>query len=131
MSGERHIELLSEEQIFGKIRKPSEIEVGMLQMHILWMLTRKSMHGYELMKNLNAIKSTKVTQGTLYPTLQKLEEYELIKRENLERRIMYNITRKGKKVMNDASIDFCRTFYGLFQDFVCGKCVGHVKGEKQ
>ena len=64
MSGNRHI---------------GYIDLGILQMQILWLLNRKDTHGYELMKNLNEIKNTKITQGTLYPALQRLEELNLIK----------------------------------------------------
>lgn len=129
MSIERHISVLphrdappSEKEIFGE-RKFSEIELGLLQMQILWILSHKSTHGYELMKILNEIKKTKITQGTLYPTLQTLEERELIKRHEEDRRAVYNITFKGRKVMNETCMDFSRTFFGIFQSFVCQKCL--------
>ncbi|HLC76653.1 MAG TPA: hypothetical protein VJH04_00445, partial [archaeon] len=41
----------SSEEIFGE-RKFSEIELGMLQMQVLWVLSKKSTHGYDLMKIL-------------------------------------------------------------------------------
>ena len=127
MSIERHIAPHrnappSAEEIFGG-RGFSEIELGLLQMQILWLLSRKSTHGYDLMKLLNNIKKTKITQGTLYPTLQSLEGRELIKRHDEDRRSIYNITLKGRKVMNETCMDFSRTFFGIFQNFVCEKCV--------
>ncbi len=129
MSVERHIAPHggappSPEEIFGQ-RKFSEIELGMLQMQVLWALSRKSTHGYDLMKVLNEIKKTKITQGTLYPTLQALEERELIKKHEDERKSVYSITAKGRKVMNESCLDFSRTFFGIFQNYVCEKCVGH------
>ena len=114
----------SPEEIFGE-RKFSEIELGMLQMQVLWVLSKKSTHGYDLMKILNEIKKTKITQGTLYPTLQALEERELIKSHEDDRKIVYHITAKGRKTMNEACVDFSRTFFGIFQNYVCEKCVGH------
>ena len=114
----------SPEEIFGE-RKFSEIELGILQMQVLWILSRKSTHGYDLMKILNDIKKTKVAQGTLYPTLQALEERELIKKHEEDRKSVYNITAKGRKVMNESCLDFSRTFFGIFQNYVCEKCVGH------
>lgn len=129
MSIERHSSILphrdappSPEEIFGE-REFSEIELGLLQMQVLWILSRKSTHGYELMKILNNIKKTKITQGTLYPTLQSLEKRELIKRHDLDRKSVYSITAKGKKVMNETCLDFSRTFFGIFQNYVCEKCV--------
>ena len=113
----------SESEIFGE-RKFSEIELGMLQMQILWAVSKKPTHGYELMKVLNEIKKTKVTQGTLYPTLQVLEGRGLIKKHDEDRKTVYNITHRGKKVMSEACLDFSKTFFGIFQSVVCEKCLG-------
>ena len=102
--------------------KVSEIELGMLQMQILWLLSRQSMHGYYLMRALTALKSTEITQGTLYPTLKRLQQLGLIKCKNDDRRIMNSMTAKGKRVMNEACLDFVKTFYGIFHDYACRKC---------
>ena len=102
----------------------SEIELGILQMQVLWLLSRKSTHGYDLMKNLNALKKTKVTQGTLYPTMQRLEELGMVKREERQRKVVYHLTTKGRAVMTNACNDFSRTFFGIFNDFVCNRCHG-------
>ncbi|MCX6815258.1 MAG: PadR family transcriptional regulator [Candidatus Aenigmarchaeota archaeon] len=131
MSEDRHIIRIvphrkappSSEEIFGK-RPQSEMELGMLQMQILWFLNRKPAHGYEIMETLNKIKTTKITQGTLYPTLQRLEELMLVKGKKDDRKIVYTITQEGRKVMNNVCNDFTRTFFGIFQDYVCHKCVG-------
>jgi len=129
MSVSKHIKADTKPGVMelAKERKPSEIELGMLQMQILWILSRKSTHGYEIMKSLSALKGTKITQGTLYPTLQRLENLGLIKRKEEDRRIDYHISGKGRKIMEQACLDFTRTFFGVFQDFVCGKCVSRVK----
>ena len=110
------------EEIFGE-HEFSDVELGMLQMQILWLISHKPCHGYELMKDLETIKKTKVGHGTLYPALQKMEKQKLIKGVEEETRIVYNITEKGKRVMGDACADFSKTFFGIFQDFVCNKCV--------
>lgn len=112
------------EEIFGRKEK-SAIEVGMLQMQILWLLDRKPTHGYEIMDILNRIKSTKVTQGTLYPALKNLRKHGYIKGQKDGDKIIYQTTAEGKKTLNNACLDFTRTFFGIFQDFVCHKCVGH------
>ena len=112
----------TEADIFGE-RKFSELELGMLQTQILWILTKRPMHGYELMKELNVVKKTKIAQGTLYPTLQKLEDNGFVKRNEQERKIVYTTTARGRKIMNEVCWDFCRTFFGIFHDFVCERCV--------
>jgi DNA-binding PadR family transcriptional regulator len=103
-------------------RGKSEIELGLLQMQVLWLLSRKPTHGYELMKDLNLLKKTRITQGTLYPTMQRLEELGMVRREAGERKIVYHLTPKGKQVMADGCRDFSRTFFGIFNDFVCNHC---------
>ncbi len=123
-------------EIFGE-HKFSEIDVGLLQMQILWILNHKTTHGYELMKILGNIKKTKITQGTLYPALRSLEDRGLVKckDQDQDRRINYEITKEGRKVMNDTCMDFSRTFFGIFQSFVCEKCLGpdhaHKNDNKQ
>ena len=99
----------------------SEIELGLLQMQILWLLKRPS-HGYALMKALNELKQTKITQGTLYPALQRLEELKLVARKRAGRRHVWHLTEKGKKTMKRACAEFCATFHGIFRDFMCGRC---------
>lgn len=90
-------------------------------MQVLWLL-KKPAHGYELMKKLNILKKTKITQGTLYPTLQRLEELKLIASTMQGVKKIYHLTRRGKRVMKYSCLDFCRTFHGIFEDFVCKTC---------
>ncbi len=122
-----------EEEIFGARRPVSEMELGLLQMQILWLLNRRSTHGYDIMATLNKIKTTKITQGTLYPTLQRLEELKLVKPEVQDRRKIYHVTAEGRKTMNEVCLDFTHTFFGIFKDFVCNKCLdhNHEHGEKR
>lgn len=106
-----------------EITKLSEIELGLLQTQILWLLSRKSVHGYELMKTLTTLRGSRMTQGTLYPTMQRLEELGLVEREALqERKIIYHVTGRGKQVMNDTCLAFVKTFYGIFHDYACERC---------
>jgi len=82
------------------------------------------MHGYEMMKKLNRIKTSKIEQGTLYPALQKLEEYNLIRIKEIGERgkKTYELTREGKEVMIRSCEEFSRTFSGIFIDFFCKSC---------
>ncbi len=135
MSVDRHITAEHDDYIKwpSAVGTGSEIELGILQMQILWLLSRKSTHGYELMKLLSILKGTAITQGTLYPTLKRLEELEMIKRAEKDRRVIYHITAKGRKTMNDSCLEFVKTFYGIFHDFACESCTfyGEHKSDKK
>ncbi len=103
-------------------------DLGPLQMQILWILGREPMHGYEMMKKLNRIKTSKIEQGTLYPALQKLEGYDLIKIKEVggRGRKTYELTGEGKEVMVQSCKEFSRTFSGIFIDFFCKSCKEEV-----
>jgi DNA-binding MarR family transcriptional regulator len=124
----------TKEEIFGS-SNISEIELGLLQMQILWILKRKSSHGYEMMKMLSELKNTRITQGTLYPTMKRLEELSYVSRKEEDRKVVYTITKEGKKTLDNACSSFTRTFFGIFHDYVCGKCVSrdivNIKGVKK
>lgn len=121
----------TEEELFGDVKTLGEIDLGLLQMQVLWLLSNQSTHGYELMKKLTEMKKKRITQGTLYPTLQRLEELGYIRREEQDRKVVYHVTEKGNKVMNDTCVDFIRTFFGIIHDFACMKCLGMDKLEKK
>ena len=86
-------------------------DLGILQMQILWLLENQPIHGYELMKRLNAIKKTKITQGTLYPTMQRLVSLKYIVAKAEGNRKVYSLTAKGKAKMTSA----CEEFVGMFK----------------
>ena len=44
------------------------------------------------------------------------------KRKKSGRKRIYHLTTKGKKTMKESCVDFCRTFHGIFENFVCEKC---------
>jgi PadR family transcriptional regulator PadR len=107
-----------------EIHNSKDIELGILQMQILWLLGREPTHGYDLMKRLNKIKASKIEQGTLYPALQRLEENDLIKVKKTGQRgkKTYELTKRGKEMMIRTCEEFSKTFSGIFMDFVCKSC---------
>ena len=104
------------------VHRYSDIDLGMLQMQVLWLLGRKPGHGYELIKQLNAIKSTKVTAGVLYHVLARLEKLRLITARTAGRKRIYHLTPAGRRVMTRSCTEFCRTFEGIFKQYVCERC---------
>lgn len=105
-------------------RGRQKLELGVLQMQILWLLNKKPVHGYELMHKLSEIKNARITQGTLYPALERLEEMRLISgkrsKERADRgKIVYSLTESGLREMGRNCKEFCLIFSGVFNDFYC------------
>jgi len=87
-------------------RWKDQMQKGYLKMAILFVLTRKPLHGYEIMKNINkwTFGIITPTAGGIYPTLRELEKRGLIRGEWIpeERRRIYRITSRGKEVFKEA-----------------------------
>ena len=106
------------------------VDLGVLQMQILWLLNKKPDHGYALLRELRKIKRSKLTQGTLYPALAALEKMRFIKahKSGSRGKKTYSVTSKGKKAMLQACGEFVTIFSGIFGDFYCKKsCGGRAK----
>ena len=101
-----------------------QADLGVLQMQILWLLGKKPSHGYDLMKQLSEIKRTKITQGTLYPTVAKLQKRGLVtaKTEGKRGKKTYSLTPEGKKLMADNCREFVTIFSGIISDYRCSGC---------
>jgi len=78
----------------------------MLSTFLLWMISKKPMHGYELIKKIEEDGGFKVvTASRLYPILKSLTKNGLIVRENElnGRRVrkVYHITGKGQLALKN------------------------------
>lgn len=76
---------------------------GFIKSAILHLLKEKSMHGYQIMKELESRSDGlySASAGTIYPALQELLEKELINLESdLEKKI-YFITEDGKERLKE------------------------------
>lgn len=73
--------------------------VGEVRLAILSLLSDGPKNGYELMKELEARSggSYRMSAGTLYPTLQQLEDEGLIRPEPKDGKKLYQLTDLGKK----------------------------------
>ncbi len=82
--------------VFG--RKLSPIELL-----ILLQLKKKSMYGYEIIKELKKIFEGvwEPKTGTIYPALRRLETRGLIKTELKDEREHYLLTKEGEEVMRE------------------------------
>ncbi len=78
-------------------------ESGDMKYVILKLLRDKPMHGYEVMKALEEQTHGcyKPSPGTVYPTLQWLEDEGLVKSEEVEGKKVYGITEAGRAFLEE------------------------------
>jgi DNA-binding PadR family transcriptional regulator len=72
---------------------------------ILRLLRDKPRHGYEVMKELEERLHGcySPSPGTVYPTLQWLEDEELVRAEEVDGKKVYHITDAGRKFLDEHS----------------------------
>lgn len=89
---------------------------GMLSFFILWLLSKKSMHGQEIAEEVAKRKGVKPSPGTLYPALNELEKRKLIKGVKKGRTITYSLTDNGRKSIEKSMDYFCKAFGEIFKN---------------
>ncbi len=88
---------------------------GMLGFLILFMLSKKRMHGQEIADEIEKRKGCRPSPGTIYPALKSLKEDGFIKEKKSGKTISYGLTEEGKRALKVAKQRFVRTFVGLFE----------------
>ncbi|MBX4212011.1 PadR family transcriptional regulator [Candidatus Pacearchaeota archaeon] len=83
---------------------------GMLSFLILFLVSKKPMHGQEIADELERRKGDRPSPGTIYPALKSLKESGLIQEKKEGKTIIYTITQEGKESLKIAKQKFCRTF---------------------
>jgi DNA-binding PadR family transcriptional regulator len=88
---------------------------GMLGFLILFLLSKKPMHGQELADEIARRKGEKPSPGTIYPALKNLREMGFIVEEEKEgKAIVYSLTQRGKNALKIAKRRFVKTFLDIF-----------------
>ncbi|MBI4210608.1 MAG: PadR family transcriptional regulator [Candidatus Diapherotrites archaeon] len=87
---------------------------GMLSFLMLFLLSKKSMHGQEIADELEKRKGERPSPGTIYPALKGLKETGFVSERKEGKTIMYSLTAEGRKALKASKEKFCRTFIGLF-----------------
>lgn len=87
---------------------------GFLSFLILFLLSKKSMNGQEISRELERRKGDKPSPGTIYPALKSLKDHSLIKEQKDGKTIVYTLTDEGKKVLKISKQQFIRTFTDIF-----------------
>ena len=90
---------------------------GMLGFLILFLLSKKHMHGQELAIEIaNRKGEKKLSPGTIYPALKSLRDMGFISEEKEGKSIVYSLTVKGENALKVAKKKFVKTFFGVFQE---------------
>jgi PadR family transcriptional regulator, regulatory protein PadR len=87
---------------------------GMLGFLILFLLSKKPMHGQELAEDIAQRKGDRPSPGTIYPALKSLREAGFISEEKEGKIIVYTLTERGKQALRIAKRKFTRTFLGIY-----------------
>ncbi|MEK6914915.1 MAG: PadR family transcriptional regulator [Nanoarchaeota archaeon] len=87
---------------------------GFLSFLILFMLSKREMHGQEIALEIEKRKGCKPSPGTIYPALKQLKENKFIKENKKGKIISYSLTNEGKKEFDKAKMQFCKTFSDIF-----------------
>lgn len=89
---------------------------GMLSFQILYLLSKKHMHGEELAKELEKRRGEKPKAGTIYPALKDLNERGLISGEKDGKIIVYSLTAEGESAVTQAKAYFCKCFGEIIRE---------------
>lgn len=83
---------------------------GELRLALLSLLAEGPKHGYELMKQLEARSGGlyRASAGSVYPTLQQLEDEGLARSESRDGKRVYQLTDEGEQVVADEERDIRR-----------------------
>lgn len=76
---------------------------GDIKFMLLGLLAEQPQHGYELIKELEARRGgfRRPSPGSVYPTLQMLEEGGFLTSEEVEGKRVYTITESGRQLLSD------------------------------
>jgi DNA-binding PadR family transcriptional regulator len=76
---------------------------GQLRLYLLALLEQRPMHGYEVITALSDRfgGTYRPSAGTIYPRLAQLEEDELVRRTDAERRSTYELTEAGLRELDE------------------------------
>src|SRR6476661_3505832 len=101
-------------------------QFGELRLAVLSLLEEKPQHGYQIMKEMEERSGGlyRGSAGSIYPTLQQLEDEGLIGSGRQEGRRVYRITPAGRKVLGNDPEAVRRIWERAEQWEDLGSCIG-------
>ena len=87
---------------------------GMLSFLILFILSKKPMHGQEIADEIGKRKGMRPSPGTIYPALKALKAHGLIRERRDGKNIVYSLTPEGEAGFRAAKQHFVRVFRDVF-----------------
>lgn len=88
---------------------------GLLSFLILFLLSKKPLHGQGIAEEIGKRKGTKPSPGTIYPALKSLKKMGLIEEQKKGKTIVYHLTKSGEKELEIAKQNFCQAFMDIFK----------------
>jgi DNA-binding PadR family transcriptional regulator len=109
---------------------------GEVRIALLSLLAESPAHGYELMSRLEKKcgGSYRASAGTVYPTLQQLEDEGLVRSDSDGGKKVYSVTAAGTREVSDRAQEIADMWrrtgamgeWGVFQDPEAGEILGPV-----
>jgi len=90
---------------------------GLLSFSLLWLLTKGDKYGQELADDLERMRGSRPTPGTLYPALNELEKAALVETRQEGRKKVYSLTESGREGAVKACEYFCQCYGDIFKEF--------------
>ncbi len=89
---------------------------GMLGFLILFLVSKKPMHGKEIADEITKRKGEKPSPGTLYPAIKNLREAGFLDEKKEGKAITYTLTPSGKKPLLLQKESFVKYSWEFFHD---------------
>ena len=88
---------------------------GDVRSAVLALLAEEPMHGYQIIQEIDRRSGGgwKPSPGSVYPTLQQLEDEGLVRAEEQEGRRVYRLTEEGQRVTADRAEEFAHLWEGV------------------
>jgi PadR family transcriptional regulator PadR len=82
------------------------MNLGWFELQLLILISQRESYGYEILKELKHSGKMKISTGSLYPTLRRLDEKGYVNTKHIEKgkkpdRVYYSISENGKLVLEN------------------------------